>query len=314
MNLRELMQRSLWPISPFARFEGEGEGDGGGGGKVTHLVDASGNFAPDWQSHLDEDLRDVVSLKEVGDLNQLAKQYIHAQRMVGKDKVPLPGDNASDADWNEFYTKIGRPSTADDYPYVRPETLPEELRSDDYIKDVRQRAYALGLSNKQFAAMMADEDTRTVDKLETDGINARTELEDADKILKEVFGMAYEERINIANLFINETVPEDAEARPNKLFPTREEFIKEFGRNPRFIAWAAEVGKELAEHKVLVAQLSEKAPKEAQAELDEMMASEDWTKFLRGDLARTNQSKHAAMQKKYEELHNLIYPPEKQAG
>ena len=50
--------------------------------------------AIDWKTSLTEDIRADKSLAPIKDINSLAKSYIHAQKLVGVEKIPLP--NKSD--------------------------------------------------------------------------------------------------------------------------------------------------------------------------------------------------------------------------
>ena len=66
-------------------------------------------------SSLPEDLRTEPSLQNIQDVNQLAKGYVSAQRMVGADKMAIPTKNSTPDDWKEVYTKLGLPETPDNY-------------------------------------------------------------------------------------------------------------------------------------------------------------------------------------------------------
>lgn len=300
--IRNLMRLSLWPISPCAKFEGDDGGDGGGGGAPVAYVDHEGNFSENWLEGVPEDVRDAPCLKEVANLGDLAKQHVHAQRNIGKDKVVLPGENASDDEWSAFYTQVGKPKSYDGYKYERPEEVPEDQRGENFIKEAKEFAFENNLTQKQFARLMAQEDARLVDSIKTQDDASVRELEEAEKVLKDKWGMAYEERIHVVNRFINETTDEGDE---------RDAFIAEFGRNPKFVEWAAKVGVKLIESDLLIADLTQKAPKEAQAELDELMASEDYTKYLDGVFMKENPTKHANIQKKLSDLFDIIHPEKK---
>ena len=58
-------------------------------------------------STLPEELQNEPSLKNFSDAGQLAKSFIHAQRMVGQDKMAAPNNNFTDEDWKETFTKLG---------------------------------------------------------------------------------------------------------------------------------------------------------------------------------------------------------------
>lgn len=267
------------------------------------LYDPEGNFTDAFYETLDEDIRGASVLKEAGNPKNLAKMLVHAQRKIGMNKIPLPTEASSEAEWTEFYEAIGRPKTADDYPYKKPEEVPAQYRSDETVKNLRQKAFARNWTLKQWNQFMQDDDAAIVDDIKNVDLKAEADLESAEKKLTDLWGMAYQERIHITNRFINETVPD----LPGTLSFSRADFVEHFGRDPMFVEWAATVGKELAEHEVLIAELTQKAPKEAQAELDEIMASDDYKRYLRGEFKKENPTKHEAMLKKITDLHNVIY-------
>ena len=68
-----------------------------------------------WKDSLPEDLKNEKALESIQDIPGLAKSFIHAQKMVGTDKISIPNKHATDDDWNDVYSKLGRPSKPEDY-------------------------------------------------------------------------------------------------------------------------------------------------------------------------------------------------------
>ena len=66
---------------------------------------------------LPEDLRGEPSLRNFTDTAGLAKSYVHAQKMIGVDKLPLPGKSATDEEWNNVYERLGRPNAPTEYDF-----------------------------------------------------------------------------------------------------------------------------------------------------------------------------------------------------
>ena len=64
---------------------------------------------------LPEDLRVEPSLRNFTDPASMAKSYVHAQRMIGADKIPLPGKTATDEDWANVWFNLGRPQAPSEY-------------------------------------------------------------------------------------------------------------------------------------------------------------------------------------------------------
>ena len=78
----------------------------------------SGETAPaeaSWRDSLPDDIKDNASLSKFSDVSTLAKSYINAEQMIGKDKFVVPSQSASEEEWAEVYAKLGRPEAADQY-------------------------------------------------------------------------------------------------------------------------------------------------------------------------------------------------------
>ena len=52
----------------------------------------------DWKASLSDDLKADKSLENIKDIESLAKSYVHAQKMVGGDKIPVPNKFATEDD------------------------------------------------------------------------------------------------------------------------------------------------------------------------------------------------------------------------
>ena len=80
----------------------------------TGFVEASADApvetgSSDWLDSIEESLKTEPSLSDIKDVNSLAKSYVHAQKMIGADKIVMPNDKSTDDEWNDFYEKLGRP-------------------------------------------------------------------------------------------------------------------------------------------------------------------------------------------------------------
>lgn len=147
-----------------------------------------------WRDTLPDDLKANGTLAAFKDVPALAKSYIHAQSMVGKKGVIVPGEKASDEEWTSFYRAIGQPE-ADKYEIKAPEgsKLPE-----DVMGKIKETSIKLGLLPKQAQGFM--------DMLENHGKEAQAaqlrahQTEAAQQVegLKKEWGLGYEKNIGIA--------------------------------------------------------------------------------------------------------------------
>lgn len=194
-------------------------GDDGGGGGGGGYPDASASAAAeakltaaraaakeagtyivhDWREAVPKEFATDASLASIKDLGGLAKSYIHAQKLVGSDKVPLPKEGASDEEWSAFYAKTGRPEAPDKYEFGALKEAPEGFGMDpEFEKAFRSEAHKLGLSKKQAAAMWGSLQDRAAAQFKgiVEGSSAR--LAQEGDTLKKEWGQAYPEKLKIA--------------------------------------------------------------------------------------------------------------------
>lgn len=101
------------------------------------------NFPDNWKDYLDEDIRKDPSMEAIKDIKNLAKSYVHGKRMIGADKIPVPGKHATDDDWANVFKKLGLPD-ADKYDVKFPETYDQ-----DFTKSLKEVLHKNGVLPKQ---------------------------------------------------------------------------------------------------------------------------------------------------------------------
>lgn len=65
-------------------------------------------------------------------LDKAFTSYSELEQRIGQS-VALPKPDASPDEWNKFYSRVGRPESADKYEFKRPENLPADLPYDDNL-------------------------------------------------------------------------------------------------------------------------------------------------------------------------------------
>ena len=126
-----------------------GAGGQGGDGKTALTGDKGAGGS--WRDSLPDDLKSDTSLANIKDVASLAKSYVHAQRMIGADKILAPQKNWTDAQWADFWKQIGRPDSADGYTFkIDASKLPKGFNIDEgKFKSTRETLHKLGLTDKQ---------------------------------------------------------------------------------------------------------------------------------------------------------------------
>jgi len=149
----------------------------------------------DWKVNLSDDVKADKSLENIKDINALAKSYIHAQKMVGSDKIPVPNKYATEDDWNAVYEKLGRPKTADGYKF----DLPQDKQVDEVsLKEFSSQAHKLGLLPSQAQGMVKFYNEITAKSLQDADSKALTARETSTKELKQEWGQAFDQKVSQA--------------------------------------------------------------------------------------------------------------------
>ncbi len=150
----------------------------------------------DWRAELSPELSTDPSLQHIGSVEAMAKSYINAQKMVGAEKLAIPGTWATDEDWDLVYNKLGRPAAAGDYDLGEAEG---ELT--DWFRDA---AHKSGLSDKQAAALATayDEFANQAGVMSEEAM--KTARADVETELRKEYGGAYDDKMARANELLKE--------------------------------------------------------------------------------------------------------------
>ena len=144
---------------------------------------------------LPEELRNEPSLRTFTDPGALAKSYVNAQRMIGADKIALPGKSATPDEWREVYTKLGAPTEASGYKFEGDSPL-----QDVYMNSFREHALKAGLNSSQANEMM-NFVRSTVDGMNEGMSQSADEARyAAEQELRQEFGQAFEQRLELAQM------------------------------------------------------------------------------------------------------------------
>jgi hypothetical protein len=198
--------------------------------------------AVDFQSLIPTEYKEEKSLQNFSKMDDFVKSYLHSQKLVGLDKIPVPNKHATEEDWQEVYKKLGSPETADGYKYSLPEghAVPE-----DTLKSFSKEAVKLGLLPNQADGIM-----KYYNDIVNQGVNDQTiKSEEARKVseqdLRKEFGSTYENKItgakNLATAtlgadFLNTTILSDG---------------SKLGDNPQIVKAFANLSEKLSEDDIV---------------------------------------------------------------
>ncbi len=186
-------------LSNVQRTEGQNSGTGAGNQPPAQNTGETGGQQPpgnissaDWRAALSDDLKNDDNLKTIHDVNALAKSYVHAQKMIGANKVPLPGKHASEDDIQRFYDQIGRPPL-DKYEVA----LPKNAKFVDkaIVDELKPVAHKLGLMPNQLQGVMEWIEGKNQTLAEQMQQSSQVNYEKEVNSLKTEWGKTFESRL-----------------------------------------------------------------------------------------------------------------------
>jgi len=135
------------------------------------------------------------------------KAHVEARKKLGENPITVPGPNASDEEWANFYKAIGRPESPDKYQFTEVEGMEGNPEMD---KAFAETAHKYGLTPNQadgirlFLANYAKEWEQTQEQT-IEQVKAETE-----KMLKQEYGQNYEANITAADKALRQVFGEEA--------------------------------------------------------------------------------------------------------
>jgi len=158
----------------------------------------------DFKSLIPDEYKEDKALANFQDMNQFVKSYLHAQKMVGLDKIPVPNKYATDEDWKEVYKRLGAPEKPDQYKYKFDEGQEVDTEA---LKNFSSQAHKLGLLPTQ-AQGMVNYYNEMVGKQLADAESISTsQREKAMTELKTEWGQAYDQKLQKANTVVSSVFP-----------------------------------------------------------------------------------------------------------
>lgn len=212
------------------------------------------------------------------DVSEAMNALVHAERMIGSDKILKPQDDWGDADWQKFYDAKGRP--ADINGYEIPKTLPEGVQIDpaeakNFFGFARNE---LGLNKREAAKLLSFHAEMVARQGQASAQAEAARLEAAKAELQQTFGAAYEERMKLARDGALQFAATDDDRRAILSDPS-------IGNNPALIRLFANVAKAVADDAIVGRGSGFKStptPDEAKAEITRLRADHDFMRVYNG--------------------------------
>lgn len=261
---------------------------------------------PNWdtlRAALPAEIRDSPYIANQKGFEDLARDAITQNRLVGFEKIARPKADSPPEDWDQFYNSMGRPAEASAYDlgdFKPPETVEwDENLASGMLEDFHKA----GLSERQVQDVMKGYATRqeAVARDRTEALQQqRTEAEAA---LRQEWGAAFEPNKTLAGDEFVRVFGDQAEMMMNIPLPNG----RLLGNEPSVVEAFFRLGQKHSEHGLIgeksVAEPS-LSPADALAKAREMEADPD---MLRDITAGKKDNAHF---KRWSMLMDFAHPPE----
>ena len=152
-----------------------------------------------------ENFREEKSLNNFNNMEDFVKSYLHAQKLVGADKIPVPNKHATEEDWNEVFKKLGAPNSPEDYKY----NFKDEEVDQQSVQEFNKTAHRLGLLPKQAEGLIKFYNEMNVNNAASQEEAAAQSQMNVEAELKKEFGPQYNKRLDQAKRLAVNSLGED---------------------------------------------------------------------------------------------------------
>ncbi len=178
-----------------------------------------------WRDGLSQENRDHGAIKDFKTVNDLAQSHIHAQKMLGSS-VQVPGELATQDDWNKFYTKTGRPQDPNAYDFTVVKAPEGFTIADELVSGFRTAAHNSGLNQQQASNLMDWYVKASQGQLQAAQQQTATAKQAATQALREDWGGDYDRNAQAVNTALNRFFPEHLQQQIMEVALTNADFAK----------------------------------------------------------------------------------------
>ena len=158
---------------------------------------SNGDTPVSWKSSISEEFRNDPNIEKFTEIDALAKSYINATRMIGQDKVAVPNKNSTEDQWNEVYSKLGRPETPDKYALnIESEAV---AMDEGAIKSFAEQSHKLGLNNTQAQGILEFYKNNMESNMQRATVDTETAQAQAETELRAEWGKEFDSNVSKAS-------------------------------------------------------------------------------------------------------------------
>lgn len=257
-----------------------------------------------WREFISEEYSTDASMADFNSFDDVSKSFINTKKMVGKKGIILPGEDATEDEWNVFHKDMGRPDEADGYEL----SFHEEITNDENfgnveenlnnnMKTFKETMHKLGIPASTAKKMWENSQEQWLQASKAQSETNKERLMQEEAAVKKELGAAYEEKMELANNVATSIMSsEDIEwFKQNGLF-----------KEPRMRKILSKIGDMISEDKIKVIPKAGTTltPNDAKSKLNALL-SKDSNHPLSAALHNKKDPRHNEAMKLFSDLNQM---------
>lgn len=284
---------------------GEGEGEGEGGAAAATLT------APtDWKATLDPSIKDHPSLANLATPADVAKSWVNAQSIIGKEKLPVPGKDSDpmqdggNQEYNMVYDRLGRPS--DPKAYQLPDVEGAPAVTPEVADSFKAEAHKLGLLPHQVAGLYKWNQENAKGAVDSNQQQLTQGLQESEAAMRKEYGTAFDANISSARSILQKFGGAEVLAALDK---------SGLGNDPHMIRMMVNISKQFGEDGATFvgdgAQQNILTPDEAKMEIDKIKGDKKgayWNPAGENGQKQFTEAEHKVAVDRVAQLFSMAHP------
>lgn len=250
-------------------------GGDAGVGEITGQQQTADNQGS-WHESLPDEMRGIVENKGWQSPQDAVQSYANLEKMLGADKagrgLVMPKEDAGQEEWDQFYDRLGRPKSPDEYQLPVPES-----DTGEFAAAAKAKFHELGITTKQAEQLAEWWNSQSSEMQQQQMTQTQQQADQQLEDLKKEWGQSYDENIEAAR-------------RASRQFGLGEETLGKIEGalgTGEMLKMFANIGKGLGEDKFVDNQKGAgfgMSPEAARVRLNQLKSDPEWSaKYLQGN-------------------------------
>lgn len=263
---------------------------------ATETIETTETPTENWYDAFPDEYKSNSNVTKYKTQEEFLKGYVNLNKKIGEKGLTKP---ETDEDWNNAYNFLGKPETIEGYEYTPGEELPDELKLNEQMAtSFKAVAHEIGLNPNQYEKLMGSYMAMNEQGFKTRQEQEQANLLTSEKNLKEKWGQAYDQNIELAQNIVKK---HDNGGELTKLLETPLVNGSSLGNNPALLNMLANIAKTTMEDGGLVGRgAGIPTSEDLEAELGKLI---NHPAYLDG-----NNPEHNQVAKQVSNIYKKLYP------